>query len=314
MENPQPTQSLFRRIVRWVPPVFLAAMHVAAWGTLFLGGMAGVTAWVLLLSVVPLLGAAALLATGVYALWKRRRSIPVAATIGMSLLALYPGAWNFGVWNFAYPASIEDTRPHASVRLPSDETLRVCWGGDRLETNQHAFTPDQRWAYDLVVEPAFHGSANLEDYGCFGTPVVAPAGAKVHAAHDGEPDVPPGVPSNPLKPLGNFVALELETKTFLLIAHLQKGSIAVKAGDHVEEGQEIGRCGNSGNTSEPHIHIHHQRQDPLLFPVNFAEGLPLFFHGHGGDPMPEGGVRIESDRAVPFGAVVRHEGTEAASQ
>ena len=46
----------------------------------------------------------------------------------------------------------------------------------------------------------------------------------------------------------------------------------------MKEGDVIGRCGNSGHTSEPHIHIHHQRQKPAASgPVNFAEGLPLFF-------------------------------------
>lgn len=82
----------------------------------------------------------------------------------------------------------------------------------------------------------------------------------------------------------------------------------VKTGDTVTEGQLIGQCGNSGNTSEPHIHIHHQRQDPTVYPFNFAEGLPLYFRNHNGQMMPIGGVRVESDKAIATGDLVQHIG------
>ena len=78
-------------------------------------------------------------------------------------------------------------------------------------------------------------------------------------------------------------------------------------GESLQEGQPIGRCGNSGNTSEPHIHIHHQRQDPAAYPVNFAEGLPLFFRDHDGPPTPEGGVRHRNGELVATGIAVRHQ-------
>jgi murein DD-endopeptidase MepM/ murein hydrolase activator NlpD len=94
----------------------------------------------------------------------------------------------------------------------------------------------------------------------------------------------------------------------LIIAHLKPGSLLVKAGDQVEEGQKIAACGNSGNTSEPHIHIHHQRQDPRKYPVNFAEGLPLYFRDHDGPAMPTGGFRMENGEAVLLGPTVRHIG------
>jgi hypothetical protein len=67
-------------------------------------------------------------------------------------------------------------------------------------------------------------------------------------------------------------------------------------------------CGNSGNTSEPHIHIHHQRQDPNDFPINFAEGLPLYFRDHDGPAMPEGGVEVVEGTPVPVGPTVQHTG------
>jgi hypothetical protein len=169
--------------------------------------------------------------------------------------------------------------------------------------------PGVGWAYDLLVEPYLVGSETLEDYGCFGIPVLAPAAGTVSSAHDGEPDVVPGRNSmNYEKPHGNHVAIRLPTGTYLVLAHLRQGSVAVTVGQPVEEGEVLGRCGNSGNTSEPHIHVHHQRQDPTVYPVNFAEGLPLFFRNHDGPPLPEGGIRNENGKLSAAGMTVRHRG------
>jgi hypothetical protein len=230
------------------------------------------------------------------------------ATAITSLLSLLPLILWFSP--VAYPASLEKMIPAVTVRLPTDAPLRVAWGGDSIKTNQHAAVPDQRWAYDLVVEPYFTGSSNLEDYGCFGIPTVAPISGYIVSAHDGEPDETPGVVSNNFTaPTGNHVMIRIEeTGTYLVIAHLKNGSVAVQTGDTVEEGEVIGECGNSGNTSEPHIHIHHQRQDPTVFPLNFAEGLPLYFRDHDGNPMPVGGIRIEGEVVIAEGDIVRHVG------
>ncbi|TNE86614.1 MAG: M23 family metallopeptidase [Deltaproteobacteria bacterium] len=197
--------------------------------------------------------------------------------------------------------------PHATVRLPLDGPVVVGWGGDTVAANYHAAHPDQRWAYDLLVEPAAHGSADLESYGCYGLPVLAPAAGTVAIAHDGEPDQDPStfVP-NPTAPAGNHVAIELDdTGTFLLIAHLAPESVAVEVGEHVDEGQLLGRCGNTGNTSEPHVHLHHQRRIPEV--VGFGEGLPLFFRGHGGKPMPEGGITVDGESITLTGDRVQHQ-------
>lgn len=52
---------------------------------------------------------------------------------------------------------------------------------------------------------------------------------------------------------------------YSLSAHLRQGSILVKAGQAVSAGQKIGECGNSGNSSEPHLHFH--LQDNSVFTV-----------------------------------------------
>jgi hypothetical protein len=270
--------------------------------------MAAVIGWVLLISAGQLPAPLSLLVLAVHAMRKRRFSRPMWATLVLALFALWPALWGFGLLAIAFPYSLDGSEPAATVRLPSNEPLRVFWGGDRLATNYHAAAPDQRWAYDLVVEPAAHGSEDLEEYGCYGTPVVAPVSGHVHHATDGAPDHMPGQLSSDLEnPTGNTVVLRLETGTYLIIAHLKTGSVQVETGGDVKEGDPIGDCGNSGNTSEPHIHIHHQRQDPRLFPINFAEGLPLYFRDHGGPAMPEGGFDVDANgNVVLTGAVVRH--------
>jgi murein DD-endopeptidase MepM/ murein hydrolase activator NlpD len=69
------------------------------------------------------------------------------------------------------------------------------------------------------------------------------------------------------------VILDLGEGEFAVLAHLKNGSVRVAKGQRVERGAEIGRCGNSGNTTEPHLHFH--LQDGAKFGT--AEGLPAFF-------------------------------------
>jgi hypothetical protein len=283
----------------------LAAALIAAWSALFSGGMRAVVAFLLLVSVVPLIGALNLVLETFRLLRARGRGPAVFAGIALSVVALWPAAWNFGYAMIAFPSRLERAAPTATVRLPSNEDLRVAWGGDSLSVNQHAAFPDQRWAYDLFVAPYLVESKHLEAYGCWNTPVVAPIDARVHMARDGRADAIPGEMSAQ-DPLGNSVVLALSTGTFLVIAHLKRDSVRVQVGDVVKEGDVIGACGNSGHSSEPHIHIHHQRQDPATHPVGFAEGLPLFFRGHGGDRMPRGDIVERAGGTVAVGAVVRH--------
>ena len=306
----EPPRSRFRSILRWTLPVGLAVVLPASWGLFLSGGMAAIIGWSLLITTGQTLAPLSVLALVVHAVRIRRFSRPMWATLVLAPVALWPGLWGFGLLTFTFPYSLESSGPSATVRLPSNERLRVLWGGDRVATNYHAAAPDQRWAYDLTVEPAVHGSENLGDYGCYGTPVVAPVSGRVHHAADGTPDHPPGQPSNDLEnPTGNTVVLRLESGTYLIIAHLKAGSVRVEMGGEVKEGDPIGACGNSGNTSEPHIHIHHQRQDPRVFPLNLAEGLPLYFRNHGGPAMPEGGFdRDPAGNILLAGAVVQHAG------
>jgi len=55
---------------------------------------------------------------------------------------------------------------------------------------------------------------------------------------------------------GNHIVMSVESNIYILLAHLLKCSILVNEGEKVSQGQMIGRVGNSGNTTEPHLHMH----------------------------------------------------------
>ena len=197
----------------------------------------------------------------------------------------------------AYPSSYDDRPSEVRFRLPLDGPVTVAWGGERSAVNYHVFLPDQRWAYDLLVTRdgrSFAGSGTeLEDYFAYGLPVRAPASGVVFAARDGAPEVAIGEPRWGLAGLGNHVGLEVAPDEYLFIAHLQSGSVTVEVGDRVTAGQVLGRVGNSGNSSEPHVHLHLQDSER----VYFGEGIPFFFHDYEQAGivvprgMPEGGRR-----------------------
>ncbi len=195
----------------------------------------------------------------------------------------------------AYPSSYDERPSRVMFRLPLDGPVTVAWGGADAAVNYHVFLPDQRWAYDLLVAregESFRGDGTeLDDYYGYMLPVLAPASGVVFAAHDGEPDVAIGAWRWGLAGLGNHVGIEVAPDEYLFIGHLQPGSVRVQVGDHVTVGQRLGKVGNSGNSSEPHVHLHLQ-DTPRPY---FGEGIPFYFHrySHAGRVvergMPEGG-------------------------
>lgn len=191
----------------------------------------------------------------------------------------------------AAPTSRLGYETRARLRLPFDGEWFVVWGGRSLDQNQHAASPDQRFAYDFVVrrDGATHrgDGRTLSDYHCFERPILAPAAGTVVVADDGLPDQPIGS-TDRAHPAGNHVVLDLGGGEFALLAHLEQGSIAVARGARVVPGQVLGRCGNSGNTSEPHLHFH--LQDRARFGAADAAGLPAAFVDYlaDGEPVARG--------------------------
>ena len=169
-------------------------------------------------------------------------------------------------------------RTRTTLRFPLAGEWFVFWGGDTRRTNYHVVAPAQRHAYDLVVwrDGSTHrgtGTANA-DYWAWGQRVVAPAAGEVVAAVDGIADSQPLTGAgNETDPAGNHVLIDVGHGEYVLLAHFQQGSVAVKVGDRVEAGQLLGLTGSSGNSSEPHLHVHLQDSPVSLEGV----GLPLAF-------------------------------------
>ncbi|HEY0026151.1 MAG TPA: M23 family metallopeptidase [Longimicrobium sp.] len=199
------------------------------------------------------------------------------------------------------PSEHLEHRTRADLRLPFDGEFLVVWGGRTVEQNYHAAHANQRFAYDLLVMRG--GSTHTgdgrrnEDYHCFGEPILAPAGGRVVLAVDGVADNVPGQTNAP-EVAGNHVIVDHGTGEYSVLAHLRSGSVAVRAGDRVARGQRLGECGNSGNSSEPHLH--YQLQDgPEMGP---SAGLPPQFTDYlaDGQPVARGEpVRGQAIRPAP---------------
>lgn len=174
-----------------------------------------------------------------------------------------------GDGSVAYPS------PHGSASLP--HAIRFPFAGGDTWTatgSHHRASRSQRHAYDLRVlrgGVSFSGDAkDNASYFCYGKPVLAPADAEVAAVSDGEADAVPGVE---VFTLGNSVTLKLDNKTYLFVTHLQPG-VLVKPGQRVLAGQPLGKVGNSGHSTEPHLHI--EAFDGL--PRETADAYPLHFN------------------------------------
>jgi murein DD-endopeptidase MepM/ murein hydrolase activator NlpD len=134
----------------------------------------------------------------------------------------------------------------------------VFWGGTNEFINYHYPDENQRYAYDFVLVrngQSYKGSGERnEDYYAYGKEVVAPAPGKVVKVMDGITDNIPGE-MDESRPTGNIVIIQHSVKEYSMLAHLKERSVVVNEGEAVKAGQPIGKCGNSGNSSEPHLHF-----------------------------------------------------------
>ncbi|MEU0256420.1 M23 family metallopeptidase [Streptomyces sp. NPDC006184] len=155
--------------------------------------------------------------------------------------------------------------------FPLEGTWYVVQGGGRV-LNHHARIPEQRGALDLVALGP-HGTRGrpgreLTAYVAYGRPVRSPCDGRVVSAADLVQDQNPGeIRYQP--PYGNHVFLDTG-REIVKLAHLRPGSVTVAKGETVRRGQLIGEVGNTGNTTEPHLHIHAERD---------GVGLDLRFTG-----------------------------------
>jgi hypothetical protein len=114
-------------------------------------------------------------------------------------------------------------------------------------------------------------------YVIYGEPVHAPCSGVVVQSEDGAPDMTPPEPDRTRMP-GNHVLLDCDG-VHVLLAHLQPGSVRDRPGQWVEAGAIIGLVGNSGNSNEPHLHVHAQRPAPAGHAPLSGDPLPVRFNG-----------------------------------
>ncbi len=232
-------------------------------------------------------------------------------TLPLSTLPVWPSGWSawlngasallllvVGLWGSAQLVT--------AGRLPSGEEVidipnplgpgryLVGHGGFTTALNAHLQTLDatverfQPWrgqshAYDIVGINALGTHADgwrprdPARYEIFGAAVHAPCAGTVLQIETTLPDLP--VPEADRERLmGNHVLLQCEADVVLVFAHLRQGSVRVEPGARVRTGDLLGEVGNSGNTSEPHLHIHAQRPGSPEAPLS-GDPLPLTING-----------------------------------
>jgi hypothetical protein len=183
-----------------------------------------------------------------------------------------------GLWFLPPTPSVPAVEKHETdLALPFKGRWLVFWGGNTREQNYHHDVPNQRYAFDLIgvgeddKTRSGDGSKN-EDFYAFGREILAPADGIVTDVIDGVRDNLPGS-MNPYSALGNAVLIQHRENEISVLAHFKMGSIRVKPGDSVKRGQLLGLCGNSGNSSEPHLHYHLQNT-PV---IQDGTGIKCFF-------------------------------------
>ncbi len=192
-----------------------------------------------------------------------------------------------------------------SFALPFSGQWTVVNGGVERQNSHSWSLAAQRYAYDFVIT-GDDGNNHIgegrvpQDYHCFGQPIFAAADGEVVDVRGDVADYGRcqscWIDWRTRDIRGNSVTIKHAEGVYSLSAHLQQGSIEVQPGDRVQRGQLIGRCGNSGHATEPHLHF--QVQDhPNFF---LAVGLPVRFSGFSLQAIKNGEI-VGPETAVAAG-------------
>ncbi|ODU01821.1 MAG: hypothetical protein ABS79_01140 [Planctomycetes bacterium SCN 63-9] len=220
----------------------------------------------------------------------------LALLLGISILTLLglqlvPSRRISLVRNVAYAAgwvclTVEIVRivlpPSTSEGITIAAPFRGEWyifhGGRSPLVNHHYPLASQRHALDLVAldegREMKGDPARLESYAAYGQVLLSPVDGRIsHVVNDRADEK---IGESDLEQLaGNHVVIDAGNGIWILMAHLKEGSVLVSKGQEVKQGDPIARCGNSGNTSEPHLHI--QAQDNPDFEASETRAIPLRF-------------------------------------
>ncbi len=160
----------------------------------------------------------------------------------------------------------------------------VVHGGANETVNHHYSVSAQKYALDIVqtnnlgLRSAKFLPENVADFYIYGAPVHSPCDGVVLDAIDQYNDQIPGQ-MDAEHIAGNYLTItKSDSDIVILLAHLMKGSLLVKKGERVQKGQILAKVGNTGNTSEPHLHIHSflNHTGDFLFT---GKGIPMKFQG-----------------------------------
>ncbi|MNJ46487.1 putative peptidase [compost metagenome] len=164
--------------------------------------------------------------------------------------------------------------------LPLKGKWLTFWGGSNVLSNYHYAYATQRYAYDFIVveeNASYKGdpTKNASFY-AFGQEVTAPAdGMIVEVVNDVDDNVPVGT-MNEKQAAGNYIIIDHQGE-YSILAHFKQGSISVQEGQMVKRGQTLGLVGNSGNSSEAHLHFQVSDQPSLehgkSIRIKFKNGL-----------------------------------------
>lgn len=175
------------------------------------------------------------------------------------------------------PSKFENYLIRTTIRPPFEGEWYVAAGGRSIMNNHHAVSADQRFAYDFVIRKNGNSFKNQglinKDYYCFSKKILSPGyGIIVDLVNNIKDNKVGDMPNIS----GNRVIIDHKNGEYSVISHFKLGSIAVNIADTVKPGQYLGLCGNSGHSSEPHIHYHMQNS-PNLYK---GEGLPIQFKSY----------------------------------
>lgn len=214
----------------------------------------------------------------------------------------------------AEPQAGEVDPPAQVIQLPVNGSWLLMWAGRNLAENYHRTVRAQSFATDLVVWQSgatFTGDGTRnEDYWAWGREVFAPCDGVVVSWQGGVPDNRPGdlgMDARSLSnPTGNHVVIETPTGAFVFVAHLRNGNPRFEPGQPVRAGDPLGVCGNSGRSSEPHLHLHAQdafpAADPRGVPLTIADVVVDEMHADAGAFEPRQGAFLRRRAARPADA------------
>ena len=214
----------------------------------------------------------------------------IATLVGAALQLVQPARTNRGPTVVMLVAGlmiatdlIQALRPTASPVVTLEAPFHGEWvvlqGGRSPLQSHHLIAYNQTHAMDLVrLEDGriFNEGDGNAATNAWEAPLFAPiAGTVVQVRGDMEDSVGLHLVTDMADALGNHVVIQTEDGHYVVFAHLRQGTLAVESGQQVEVGTPLGKTGNSGNTTMPHLHVQVQTHADLWDPDN--RSVPFTF-------------------------------------